>query len=244
MLIIASVVLVLGLLISAISCNRNNGQSNTTNEKILSEQSLINTDADSNKDKIDNENTKKVDDENSAGKENSAKKESAPAQISKEKQLELEEKKKTESTGFDSKHPTNTTMQSSSTQTTSAPSIKSQINNNRESKTIIVGKGGGITGAVTEYQLLNDGRLMKKNGFTAELTEIKKLSGEDLAVVTQKFNLLNLAQVKYNQPGNFYYYLGMQEGLSMHRVTWTGKDEKLPENVQEFYQYMMETVIQ
>jgi len=236
MLVVAGVVLVLGLLISAISCNRN-VQSETIGEKIVNEQSLIKTEVDGNKESDIAKETKPVTD----------KKQSAPAQIDKAKQLQIEEDKKaitTKNDGFESKHPTkNTTTATTSQPNAGKPSIKSKINNNADGSTIFIGKGGGITGAVTEYQILSNGTVLKKNGFTAALTEIKKLSGEDIAVVTQKFNDLNLSSVNYNKPGNLYYFLGTQKGLNMHRVTWSGQDENLPKNVQEFYQFVMQNVI-
>jgi len=239
-IIIASTIILLGLVFSAASCNRNINQSEKDKNTNISEQTLSNTDDISKDNKADEKMEKKT-----------AAKNDAPAQIDKAKQLELAKKQEESkalntqtNTGFDSKHPNKqTTTQPSSTANNGEPSIKSNLGKSAVNTTIIVGKGGGVTGAVTEYQLLSSGAIMKKNGLTSELTEVKKISAEDLAVVKQKFDNLNLSTVNYNKPGNIYYYIGNQTGLKMHRVTWAGPDEALPKSVQEFYEYMMQNVI-
>ncbi|MEO1518884.1 MAG: hypothetical protein AAFV95_27965 [Bacteroidota bacterium] len=98
------------------------------------------------------------------------------------------------------------------------------------------GSGGGITGAVTRYVLLENGQLFRQQGPDTSFQEAT--ARLDKSVVKQKFDnykFLKLSDVQYQQPDNMYYFVQHQEGDQMHTITWGGAAPNLPTDVKIFY---------
>ena len=99
---------------------------------------------------------------------------------------------------------------------------------------IIFGSGGGITGAVTEYALLENGAVFSKQGIQGEF---KTLVKAEKAITTQLFKnieLLQLKDVQVNEPSNRYYYVTIKDKSGEHQIMW-GNAEAIPNKVKTFY---------
>lgn len=89
------------------------------------------------------------------------------------------------------------------------------------------GNGGGFTGAVTEYFLLDNGKLYREEGGKYE----------EVAVISQKntkqmFNLyysLNINKIFLDDPSNRYFFISYKNGGESHRIVWGGSELILPE---------------
>lgn len=102
---------------------------------------------------------------------------------------------------------------------------------------IIFGSGGGITGAVQENVLLENGAMFSKENLNTEYMATKKL---DKNVVQQMFSnieFLNLPNIEMNEPGNRYYFLQIKDKDLDHRIVWSGKNAVARE-VQNFYEIL------
>jgi len=92
---------------------------------------------------------------------------------------------------------------------------------------ISFGNGGGFTGAVSEYFLVENGKLYRNEGGKYE----------EVAVIPQKktkqmFNLyhsLNLDKIFLDDPANRYYFISYKNGGESHRIVWGGSELILPE---------------
>ena len=99
---------------------------------------------------------------------------------------------------------------------------------------IIFGSGGGITGSVTEYVLLENGAIFSKQGIQGEF---KTLLKADKAITSQLFNnidFLELKDVQVNQHGNRYHYVTLKNNSEEHQIMW-GNSEAIPNKVKTFY---------
>ena len=99
---------------------------------------------------------------------------------------------------------------------------------------ITFGNGGGITGMVKEYTLLENGAIFTKANVGAEYEAFKKV---DSKVVKQLFNnieFLNLEDVQLNEPGNRYYFIQLKGKDLDHNITWGGSKD-VPRQVKTFY---------
>ena len=87
-------------------------------------------------------------------------------------------------------------------------------------KQVIIANGGGFTGQVIEYILLDDGRVFKSNSLDRTTDYLKKL---DKNVTDQIFNnieVLELSDLTINDPGNMYYYIKLKSDAQTHVIKW------------------------
>ena len=101
-----------------------------------------------------------------------------------------------------------------------------------EEEFITFGNGGGITGAVTQFYILKDGRTYKKIS-SDSLSFMGKM---DKKVCQQQFSGLEkwgMKEMKINDPGNRYFFLDSNTGNN--RLTWGGNHEKAPDILIAFH---------
>lgn len=100
---------------------------------------------------------------------------------------------------------------------------------------LIFGSGGGMTGAVDTYILLNNGQLFHLNSLTSENEELEKLNRKETKTCFKKLKAIQLDSIDFNHPGNRYYFLEEMKGDEKHRVTWGSTDHEVSEACQELY---------
>jgi hypothetical protein len=101
------------------------------------------------------------------------------------------------------------------------------------------GNGGGFTGAESAYVLLDNGQLfgVQKNNHTIEdsYVPLKQLSRTITRQLFDKADELQLSQLAFSHPGNIYYFIGLVEKNSTHRITWGDSGQQAPGEVENFY---------
>lgn len=107
---------------------------------------------------------------------------------------------------------------------------------------LIFGSGGGISGEVTTYTLLENGQLFYNNSLTKENTEIKSLTKKEATSCFQKMEGLQLSQMNFDHPGNLYYFLEEVNGDEKNRVTWGSTDHDISEECKTFYKELRTTI--
>lgn len=100
---------------------------------------------------------------------------------------------------------------------------------------LIFGNGGGISGAVSTYTLLENGQLFHNNSLTKEHVEMESLTKKEAKSSFEKMKVLKISEINFNHPGNMYYFLEEVKGDSIHRVTWGSNDHKISEECKTFY---------
>ncbi|MBC7923966.1 MAG: hypothetical protein H7Z75_23075 [Ferruginibacter sp.] len=104
------------------------------------------------------------------------------------------------------------------------------------------GSGGGFTGQVTEYTLLENGQLFETNSLTKETKELKRVGSsarKQLWAATEK---LELEKRDFNHPGNQYTFLQRKRGPTTHRVTWGNPDHPVPDDIRAVHQQLVDQV--
>ncbi len=84
------------------------------------------------------------------------------------------------------------------------------------------GQGGGFTGAVTHYMLLDNGQIFvqKEEMEMSPLEAVKDVDRKKAKTLFKQAAELGLEQIEWDKPGNMYYFLGLNEGNMDHRITW------------------------
>lgn len=89
------------------------------------------------------------------------------------------------------------------------------------------GSGGGFTGAVNEYMLLDNGQLYKHDG--GEYTEVPKVKKKKAEKLFKTYYDLKLDSLQFRRPGNMYYYLRMKDKEEEFFTSW-GNPAVLPDS--------------
>jgi hypothetical protein len=106
---------------------------------------------------------------------------------------------------------------------------------NLPDKQILFGEGGGFTGNVKEYILLENGQLFTRTTFAGEATELPKVKKKTAESYFLK--LEELKDMSYIKPGNKYTYVQYQvDSSTNYRVVWKDGDENAPESAQMYFE--------
>src|SRR5688500_84469 len=106
---------------------------------------------------------------------------------------------------------------------------------NYEGAQIHFGQGGGFTGNVSYYVLLDNGSLFQKqlldSAYTHEATWKKKFTKQ----IFSNYDELNLDALAHSEPGNLYYFVEMHEDGKVHRLVWGNPGFTPSQKLVDFY---------
>jgi len=121
--------------------------------------------------------------------------------------------------------------------------LKDRQNKNAGKRILFVGSGGGVTGAVNEYRIDIEGSVYEKKSLGENATRKKGLKIEQLQKINQQFDALNFDSLKYNNPGNLYYFIGYELNGKKHQITWGGTEDEVSEKVKAYYDFVINQLI-
>jgi hypothetical protein len=107
---------------------------------------------------------------------------------------------------------------------------------------LLFGSGGGFTGTVKEYAMLEDGRILQKSGDGKKYKTVVTVKGDDLTKL--KSALAMLDNQSFNEPGNIYSFIETKGGITgkAQRLTWGGTGIAPPKELTELFQKLMNYV--
>ncbi|MDZ4748936.1 MAG: hypothetical protein SH808_10635 [Saprospiraceae bacterium] len=83
------------------------------------------------------------------------------------------------------------------------------------------GQGGGFTGAVTYFVLLDDGRLYQRAMQDSIYTLLDTWDERFVKQMFDNYKSFGLEEIEFYEPGDLYYFIQHKSGDSpMHRITW------------------------
>ncbi len=114
-------------------------------------------------------------------------------------------------------------------------------------ETVVIGHGGGITGATTQYIIEGNGQLTKTYGMpTAKMdtTLMGKLSIEQLKQVHEGLDSLKLKELVFNHPGNMSWFIAIEVGDSLqNKIIWGEPNkQKVDEVVKNYHNTLLKWV--
>lgn len=102
-------------------------------------------------------------------------------------------------------------------------------------KRVIFGSGGGFTGDVTEFTLLENGQIFKRKGMSEHYEEMKAISKKEAKKVFKEMKRLEIDTIQHDKPGNFYHYVHIKKDSLDHVITWGGVNPAIPDKLKVFY---------
>ncbi len=100
---------------------------------------------------------------------------------------------------------------------------------------ITFGSGGGFTGAVTNYTLLENGQLFKRSSLNKEFLALHKIKSDVVEQMFKNYEFLKIGEETINDPGNLYYFIQFKDkDKKEHKITWNDQSV-VDEKVKSFY---------
>lgn len=109
---------------------------------------------------------------------------------------------------------------------------------------LLFGEGGGFTGAVTTYMLLQNGQLFRVNSMQGDTTEIAKVEKKSAKMLLKEAKEMEFNKMNIQEPGNVYYFVGLRDGKETYKATWGNPEYTIDPKIQSFYKRLMETTKQ
>lgn len=101
------------------------------------------------------------------------------------------------------------------------------------------GSGGGITGQVNSYVLLENGQLFKI-GKKDEMTELKKTKAGKAKKIFEAVESGSLTKQDFQHPSNMYSFLEFQNGDMVQRITWGDPKYPVDEKIKTVFDQLNE----
>ena len=97
------------------------------------------------------------------------------------------------------------------------------------------GSGGGFTGALTEYVLLENGQVFVSKSLEANHQLLGKVKKAKAKALFKSWESQPFAKEEFQHPGNMYYFVSMAKDGEDHRLSWGSNDHPAGDELKTFY---------
>lgn len=104
---------------------------------------------------------------------------------------------------------------------------------------LLFGSGGGFTGEVTEYILLENGQIFKKSSLKNSMTEIGHIKKRVAKKLLKEVAGLQLEKTAIRQPGNMSYFVCLKNGNTEYRSVWGSPNYQVDSTLEVVHKKLM-----
>lgn len=105
------------------------------------------------------------------------------------------------------------------------------------------GSGGGFTGDVKTYSLLENGQIFGKTSRGGDSwSALPRTSIKEAKLLFQQYNDKKFAELQHDNPGNIYKFITFKSNDLEHVICWGGNKKKINEAVELYYRSLIELV--
>ncbi|MEE9438663.1 MAG: hypothetical protein V3V14_06650 [Saprospiraceae bacterium] len=106
---------------------------------------------------------------------------------------------------------------------------------------IILSHGGGFTGEVKTFYLLENGQLFKSDDIAGTICSQKELKTNFSKQIFSNYKTLGINKMSRDTPGNMVYSITMKDKNGEHKIEW-GRGQEGTEMLQVFYSNVMNMI--
>lgn len=106
---------------------------------------------------------------------------------------------------------------------------------------LLIGEGGGVTGAYNEYILYTDGRVEVWDEMEQESVFKGSITKKEAAAIFEKWGELSAKEVPNSRPGNMNYRIGYYENGTVKTLRWSD-NQVVDDELLEFYRSTFEAL--
>ena len=117
--------------------------------------------------------------------------------------------------------------------------VQNQEPNTSRPNQIVFGRGGGFTGQVKTYHLLEDGQFYLTNSLDSDTVFLENVSSIEVEGYFERLLALNLSQRSFSRPGNIYYFIRQRHSKGDAKVVWGDESNPTPTDIQDYWDSLM-----
>jgi hypothetical protein len=120
-------------------------------------------------------------------------------------------------------------------------SCKSQMTNydDYKGKIMVVGKGGGFTGAYDEFSILENGQVYKYSTITKKRLLLGNMKKNFADQIFNNYELLKIGEKNINAPGNMNYFIEFKNGDNNLKSIWSDQKDESTSELMLYYKTVM-----
>ncbi len=96
------------------------------------------------------------------------------------------------------------------------------------------GNGGGFTGAMDYYKLLENGQLFRSTD-GENYNEVQSFDKDTAVQMFSNFETLGLNNMRINDPGNMTFFVSMGQGDRVQKLSWGGGMQTPDAGLRQYY---------
>ena len=100
---------------------------------------------------------------------------------------------------------------------------------------ISFGRGGGFTGKVSAYHLVDKGYLYQTDIMMDSFVLQKKLKPKQVKQLLRNYKHFEFDTLNINAPGNNYYYISYYKKGVEHKIQWGERTQVIPSNLRSYF---------
>ncbi|WP_405410936.1 hypothetical protein [Maribacter sp. Asnod1-A12] len=113
---------------------------------------------------------------------------------------------------------------------------------NLPEKRLVFGKGGGMTGVIDTYILLENGQLFHTNSITKKSEELNSISESKTEELFDHLDMLQLVNVDFNHPGNVYYFIEDVNEEFTTKIVWGSFEYGIAPKYKALYENLIKQI--
>lgn len=109
-----------------------------------------------------------------------------------------------------------------------------------QDRKLLFGAGGGFAGTYTEYLLLENGQFFGRLRRNNEWQEYEPIPKKETKQYFTQIDELGLKQTDFDRPGNWSYYLTIEDGQMENKIQWCMEAKPQDDRIISFHKSLME----
>jgi len=102
--------------------------------------------------------------------------------------------------------------------------------NSHQGAVVYFGDGGGFTGAVQEFALLDNGIIFEKGPSDTSFVQLGSVDKKIAQQMIKNYHFQQIDQIKLNKPGNRYYFLKHKD----HTIVYDPYSKTIPSALEQY----------
>ncbi len=107
-----------------------------------------------------------------------------------------------------------------------------------EGRKIVFGDGGGFSGFINRFYLLDNGYLYKKMHRDTGFTQIATLKTDLTQQLLNQWEQKGFDQLKLNKPGNAYHFIEFFRKGEQQRIVWDPYERGMYEDLNQYFKVL------
>ena len=109
-------------------------------------------------------------------------------------------------------------------------------------RSLILGSGGGFTGAYIIYKIYNTGKIEIQNDDSKSFDYLKSIPADSAAYCFSALDELNIENYGFNHPHNMTYFIEIGSGKDANEIKWGDINHPIRKDIDIFFKRTLKMI--